>query len=116
MTSVKMNKIINRGDVYWVNLDPTVGSEIQKTRPAVVVSNNVQNKVSSRILVVPVTSNVSNFFPFESRLVINNKEAKALTDQIRAIDKSRINDFIRKLNSAEIIDLEKAIKVTLSLY
>ena len=116
MTSMKTSKLITRGEVYWVNLDPTVGSEIQKTRPAVVISNNIQNKVSSRIVVIPITSNVSKVFPFESRLAINNKEAKALTDQIRTIDKSRISGFIRKLSSTEITELEKALKITLSLY
>ena len=62
------NKEIKRGEVYWVNLDPTIGSEIQKTRPAVIVSNNIQNKVSSRVVVIPITSKADKLFPFEAKI------------------------------------------------
>jgi mRNA interferase MazF len=114
MTLVK-NKEIIRGNIYWVNLDPTIGTEIQKTRPAIVISNNIQNKISSRVIIIPITSNINNIFPFEVRATVNNKIAKALTDQIRTIDKSRLGEFIEQLNKTEIINIEKAIKVTLSL-
>ncbi|WP_342259787.1 type II toxin-antitoxin system PemK/MazF family toxin [Candidatus Tisiphia endosymbiont of Metellina segmentata] len=114
MTLVK-NKEIIRGNIYWVNLDPTIGTEIQKTRPAIVISNNIQNKISSRVIIIPITSNINNIFPFEVRVTVNNKTTKALTDQIRTIDKSRLGEFIEQLNKTEIINIEKAIKVTLSL-
>lgn len=114
MTSTKNDQIL-RGNVYWVNLDPALGSEIQKTCPALVISNNIQNRVSTRIIVIPITSNTTNIFPFESKIIINNREGKALTDQIRTIDKSRIGNFMGKLSNAEIADIEKAIKITLSL-
>ncbi|MDR0329993.1 MAG: type II toxin-antitoxin system PemK/MazF family toxin [Rickettsia sp.] len=114
MTLVK-NKEIIRGNIYWVNLDPTIGTEIQKTKPAIVISNNIQNKISSRVIIIPITSNINNIFPFEVRVTVNNKTAKALTDQIRTIDKSRLGEFIEQLNKTEIINIEKAIKVTLSL-
>jgi mRNA interferase MazF len=55
-----------RGDVYWVALDPTLGSEIQKTRPAVIVSNNSCNAFGVRIVVLPLTSNVDSIFPGEA--------------------------------------------------
>ncbi|WP_253308440.1 MULTISPECIES: type II toxin-antitoxin system PemK/MazF family toxin [unclassified Rickettsia] len=109
------NKEVNRGDVYWVTLDPTIGTEINKTRPAIVISNNTQNKISSRIVVIPITSNTNNLYHFEAKITINNKEAKALTDQIRTIDKIRLGSFIARLNRAEIIEVEKALRIALSL-
>ena len=76
MNSIK-DKAIKRGEVYWVNLDPTIGTEIQKTRPAVIFSNNIQNRVSSRVVVIPITSNSDKMFPFESKINLQNKDAKS---------------------------------------
>jgi len=114
MILVKDKEIV-RGNIYWVNLDTAIGSEIKKMRPAIVISNNIQNRVSSRIIVIPLTSNINNIFPFEAKVLVKDKAAKALTDQIRIIDKSRIGDYISKLSKAEVNDIEKAIKITLSL-
>jgi mRNA interferase MazF len=114
MTSTKDKDII-RGEVYWVNLDPTIGSEIQKTRPAVIISNNIQNKVSARVIVIPLTSNTSTIFPFEAKVKVQDKTAKAITDQIRTIDKSRLGDCLGKITKLEMSDIEAAIKITLSL-
>lgn len=114
MISAK-NKEPGRGEIYWVNLDPAIGSEICKTRPAMVISNNIQNKVSGRIVVIPITSNANNIYPFETKIILEKKSAKVLTDQIRTIDKSRLGDRICKLTKSEINEIEKAIKVTLSL-
>ena len=114
MTSIK-NKEIKRGEVYWVNLDPTVGTEIQKTRPAIVLSNNIQNRTSSRVVVTPITSNTAKVFPFEARINLKKQSAKALTDQVRTGDKSRLGDCICMLTKTEMDDIEKAVKLTLSL-
>jgi mRNA interferase MazF len=115
MTPLK-NKEIKRGRVYWVNLDPTIGSEIKKTRPAVVISNNLQNKVSSRVIVIPITSSVEKIYPFEAKLKLsNNTQSKALTDQIRAVDKMRIGDCLCVLEKEEMKEIDKALKITLSL-
>lgn len=58
-----------RGEVYWVNLDPTVGSEIAKTRPAVIISNDVGNQYADRVIVAPISSSgMSRVYPFEVRL------------------------------------------------
>ena len=56
---------MKRGEIYFMNIDPTVGQEIRKTRPVVIVSNNANNKVSATITVIPITSNVTKVFPFE---------------------------------------------------
>ena len=73
-----------RGDLYWVNLDPTVGTEIRKTRPAVILSNNAQNEIGQRVLAAPVTSNTSRVYSFEALLQCEGKPAKAMLDQCGA--------------------------------
>ena len=112
---MRMNKELKRGDVYWVNLNPTIGSEIQKIRPAVIISNNIQNRISSRIVIIPITSNIKVIFPFEAKISIIEEISKALTDQIRTIDKIRLSSYICTLTKVEIQDIEKALKITLSL-
>ena len=80
---------IRRGDVYWVNLDPTVGTEIQKTRPAMVVSPNDMNATLPRVIVAPITS---KGHPLQCRpeLTFNGKQARIFVDQLRCVDKQRL--------------------------
>ena len=108
-------KYIKRGDIYWVNLDPTIGSEIQKTRPAVVVSNDAQNKSASRVIVLPITSNIEQVFSFHTILTVQGKQAKALGDQIRTIDKSRLGKLIGSCIEEEILHIDIALKKVLNL-
>lgn len=110
-----MNNLILRGHIYWVKFDPAIGTEIQKTRPAIIVSNNLQNEFSSRLIVIPISSNISKIFSFEVKILINNRENKALIDQIRTIDKSRLGDFIGVLTKTEIFNIDRVMKNTLSL-
>lgn len=104
---------IKRGEVWLANLDPTIGSEIQKTRPVVVVSNDVNNTNNNVITVLPITSNVTKVFSFEVLLPkgIANlpKDSKAKADQIRTLDKSRFAKRIGSLPTSFITDIEKAI-------
>ena len=72
-----------RGDVFWVCLDPVIGSEINKKRPCLVVSNNLGNEFSSRVVVAPITSSVREVYPFEVKITLENREGKILLDQIR---------------------------------
>ena len=111
----KNNRKIKRGDIYWINLDPAIGSEVQKTRPGVIVSNNIQNEVSSRIIVVPITSNINHIYPFELEISVMAKPAKAMADQLRSLDKQRLQAFIGQLTKPELISLEKVLKLVLSL-
>ncbi|MBE8189667.1 MAG: type II toxin-antitoxin system PemK/MazF family toxin [Candidatus Thioglobus sp.] len=85
--------MVRRGEVYWVNLDPTFGSEIKKTRPCLVVSPNVLNKQVPRVLIAPLTSKGASL---PSRVIVdfNQKTAKILLDQIRSIDKKRLQQKI----------------------
>lgn len=89
--------VIKRFEIYWVNLDPTVGREIKKTRPAVVISPNEVNNALGTILVAPVTSSRRNF-PTRIAFELNTNENYVALDQIRAVDKIRLNKKISTLN------------------
>lgn len=105
-----------RGDVYWVALDPAKGTEIRKTRPAVVVSNDSCNAFGTRVVVLPVTSNLSSLFPGEARIDLRGKPARVLGDQIRSIDKSRLRSRIERLTASEMAAVEDALRITLDLH
>ncbi len=110
-----MKKIPKRGHIYWTNLDPTIGSEIKKTRPALIISNDIANAFSSRVIVAPITSSVSKLFPFEVEIEINEKKGKVLLDQIRSIDKSRLGKLIGELDSKIMHKVNEALKISLFL-
>ena len=110
-----MTRALHRGDVYWVNLDPVIGSEIRKTRPAVVVSNDSCNRYGTRVVVLPITSNVDSLYPGEAMLEIKGKPARALGDQIRSIDKSRLKSRLARLTADEMARVDEALAITLDL-
>ncbi|MBI5238996.1 MAG: type II toxin-antitoxin system PemK/MazF family toxin [Elusimicrobia bacterium] len=89
---------MRRGEIYWTALDPTVGSEIRKTRPALVVSNDNNNLQARTVTVLPITSNLARIFPFEALLPAAacgiKEDSKAKADQIRTLDKSRLRKAI----------------------
>lgn len=94
--------------VYWINLDPTVGGEIKKTRPCVVISPNEINFYLKTVLVAPLTSTI-NDIPFRVRILLNEKISMIALDQIRAIDRSRIYAYIGKLNVESIKEVKNTI-------
>lgn len=104
-----------RGEVWWIDFDPSMGSEIKKTRPAVVVSNDVANKYLDRFQVVPITSNTDRLYPGESQVEINKKSGKAATNQIATVSIKRFGKKACLLTSVELAELNKAIKVQLGL-
>jgi mRNA interferase MazF len=104
-----------RGDVYWVVLDPTVGTEIRKTRPAVIVSNDSCNAYGTRVVVLPITSNVNSLYPGEASVEVEGKPARALGDQIRSIDKARLRTRVGRLSQDDLQAVDEAIRITLGL-
>lgn len=110
-----MKRAPRRGDVYFVALDPALGTEIRKTRPAVVISNDSCKSYGSRVVVLPVTSNVDSLFPGEARIQVKGVPGRVLGDQIRSIDKARLRTKIGTLTRDELIDVESAVRVTLGL-
>ncbi len=89
--------MVKRGEVYWVNLDPTFGSEIKKTRPALIVSPDDLNKALPRVIIAPLTSKGQ---PLGCRpeIVFNNRPSRLLLDQIRSVDKRRLLDKIGEID------------------
>ncbi|MFC4296764.1 type II toxin-antitoxin system PemK/MazF family toxin [Castellaniella hirudinis] len=106
---------MRRGEAWWVEFDPAVGSEVRKTRPAVIVSNNAANRHLTRVVVVPLTSQVARQYPGEALVTVNGQASKAMVDQIMAADKSRLKDQVGSLSKADMLALEDAIKVHLAL-
>jgi len=91
--------MVKRGDVYWVNLDPTVGSEIRKTRPALVISPDDMNAALPRVIVAPLTSKGQ---PLGCRPEVKfaGKKARILLDQIRCVDKVRLAGKMGEIDPA----------------
>jgi mRNA interferase MazF len=110
-----MKAVPRRGDIFWVKLDPVRGTEIRKTRPAVIISNDSCNKYGTRVVVLPVTSNVESLYPGEAKIEIRGRPARVLGDQIRSIDKSRLGSKIEALSPAELAAVEEAVLITLGL-
>lgn len=106
---------MKRGEVWWVEFDPSIGSEIRKTRPAVIVSNDAANNNLSRVVVIPLTSNAAHLYPGESLVTIGGKQSKAMSDQIMAADKSRLKSRLAALSKSEMALLEDAILLHLGL-
>ena len=104
-----------RGDIYWVALDPTLGTEIRKTRPAVIVSNDSCNTYGSRVVVLPITRNVTTLYPGEASIEVKGKPGRALGDQIRSIDKARLRSKVGRLSQDELQAVDDALRITLGL-
>jgi mRNA interferase MazF len=100
---------INQYALILVNLDPTLGSEIQKTRPCVVVSPNEMNKHLKTVVVCPLTTNL-NDYPTRIPVHFQNKNSMIAVDQIRTIDKIRIVKILGELQTSEIQDCKQIIK------
>jgi mRNA interferase MazF len=110
-----MRALPRRGDVFWVKLDPAQATEIGKTRPAVIVSNNSCNRYGTRVVVLPVTSNIESLYPGEAMIEVQGRPARALGDQLRSIDKCRLGSRIGTLSPAELSAVEEAILITLGI-
>jgi mRNA interferase MazF len=104
-----MGRMINQYSVYWVELDPTRGSEMAKTRPCVIVSPNEINEYVHTVIVIPITSTLERYL-FRVPCCIENKSGNIATEQIRTIDKSRLGDFIGTLSENEIEALRDSLK------
>jgi mRNA interferase MazF len=106
---------IKRGEVFWVNFDPTVGAEAKKTRPAVVVSNDINNAHSPIVSISPITSNVSRVYSFEVEIPAGTAglktRSKVMVNQTRAVDKIRLIKKLYQLPIQMMADVDQALKM-----
>lgn len=106
---------MRRSEVWWVSFDPSVGGEIKKQRPAVIVSNDAANKFLNRIQVVPLTLKTERIYPSEAVVAFQGKERKAMADQLATVSKERLFRRIDSLSQEDMHKIEEAIKVQLDI-
>jgi len=103
-----MEMTVKQYEIYWINLDPTIGSEIQKTRPGVIITPDEMNNNIDTIIIAPLTTKSHNY-PTRLKTNVVGKECWAVIDQIRAIDKSRLCGKIGELDKNDIVKLKNII-------
>lgn len=106
---------MNRGEVWWVEFDPAVGSEIRKTRPAVIVSNDTSNRHLARVQVMPLSSNLERIYPSETTVTLAGQRSKVMADQIMTADKRRLKTSMGRLSQADMQAVERVIRLQLGL-
>ena len=104
-----------RGEVWWVSFDPSVGGEIKKTRPAIVISNDCANVALNRVIVIPVSSQVAKVYPGEALVTLNGEQRKAMADQIMTASKLRLKNKMGTLSHADVTAIESAILLQLAI-
>ena len=106
---------MRRGEVWWVNFEPSIGGEIRKQRPAVIVSNDAANRYLNRVQVVPLTSSVERVYPSEAVVVLNERPSKAMADQLTTVSKQRLINQAGALSHDDLRKVEHVVRVQLGL-
>lgn len=105
--------MIRRGDVFLVNLNPVIGSEVGKTRPAVIVQNDLANRSSPTVTIIPISSSVERVFPFQVRIAAGeaglSQESKALCEQIRTVSRDRLLQCLGQLSQERLSEIRTAL-------
>ena len=107
--------MMKRGEVWWINFDPSIGGQIRRQRPAVIVSNNAANQFLNRVQVVPLTSSVGKLYPSETYVTFRGKKAKAMADQLTTVSKKRLINPAGTISSTEMEGIGRTIVIQLDL-
>jgi mRNA interferase MazF len=106
---------MKRGEVWWINFDPSLGGEIRKRRPSVIVSNNAANQFLNRVQVVPLTSSIGKLYPSETYVTFRGKRAKAMADQLTTVSKKRLINQAGRVSNTDMEGVERCIIIQLAL-
>lgn len=106
---------MKRGEVWWVRFEATVGGEVKKSRPAVIVSNDAANRYLNRVQVVPLSTRVGKVYPSETLVRVRGNKHKAMADQLTTVSKFRLQNRVGRLSTQEMDAVAQAIKVQLAL-
>jgi mRNA interferase MazF len=106
---------MKQGELWWVTFGPSIGGEIQKKRPAVIISNDSSNKFLNRVQVVPLTSKTDRLYPSEAIVVFEGKESKGMADQLATVSKERLLRLAGTISQEDMHKIEEAIKIQLEI-
>ena len=113
-------KIIKRGDIYYANLNPVIGSEQGGIRPVLIISNDIGNKHSPTVIVAAITSRVQTKAKLPTHTIVNDfagldKDSVILLEQIRTIDKQRLQEYLGTLDRRFLLAVDKALAISVAL-
>jgi mRNA interferase MazF len=106
---------MKRGEVWWVNFDSSVGGEIRKRRPAIILSIDASNIVLNRVQVVPISSQLDRIYVSEVVISLNEELRKAMADQLTTVSKQRIDSRIGLLSEGDLLKVTEIVKQQLGI-
>ncbi len=106
---------MKRSEVWWVNFDPSVGGEIRKQRPAVIVSNDTANRFLNRVQVVPLTGSTGRLYPCEAYVTLGCRQSKAMADQLTTVSKKRLINKVGSISFSDMEAVARAISTQLDI-